>query len=160
VSAQLEIADGGLPDLPAVMSVMESAFEPRFGEAWTLSQCAGLLSMPGVWLTLARDGGGLLGFSLSRIVADEAELLLLAVKSDAQRSGIGKALLGAFEQAALGRGARRLHLEVRDGNHALNLYDSSGFTLVGRRIDYYKGPDGALYDALTLARPAIAPPAQ
>jgi ribosomal-protein-alanine N-acetyltransferase len=160
VSGELEIADGGLADLPAVMGVMESAFEPRFGEAWTLSQCAGLLSMPGVWLTLARNGGGLLGFSLSRIVADEAELLLLAVKSDAQRAGIGKALLHQFERTAVSRGARRLHLEVRDGNHALNLYHGSGFTLVGRRRKYYNGPDGELYDALSLSRPVILLPAQ
>lgn len=160
MSVELEIADGGLADLPAVIAVMESAFEARFGEAWTLSQCAGLLPMPGVWLTLARDGGGLLGFSLSRIVADEAELLLLAVKPDAQRAGIGKALLHQFERAAVSRGAKRLHLEVRDGNEALNLYHSSGFTLVGRRRRYYNGPDGALYDALSLSRPVTMLPAQ
>jgi ribosomal-protein-alanine N-acetyltransferase len=160
VSAGLEIAGGTLADLPAVMAVMESAFEPRFGEAWTLSQCAGLLSMPGVWLTLARNGGGTLGFSLSRIVMDEAELLLLAVKRDAQRAGIGRALLHAFERSAVSRGAKRLHLEVRDGNHALNLYHGSGFTLVGRRSRYYNGPDGELYDALSLSRPVANLPVQ
>ena len=154
MSTSLELADGGLADLPAVLAVMESAFDPRFGEAWTLPQCAGLLPMPGVWLTLARNDGELLGFSLSRIVADEAELLLLAVRPEAQRGGVGKCLLAQFERAAIGRGARRLHLEVRDGNQALNLYHSSGFTLVGRRRQYYKGLDGELYDALSLSRPA------
>ncbi|HZG45567.1 MAG TPA: ribosomal protein S18-alanine N-acetyltransferase [Allosphingosinicella sp.] len=153
----LVLSEGGVADLPAVMTVMESAFEPRFGEAWTLSQCAGLLPLPGVWLTVARGDGEVLGFSLSRIVADEAELLLLAVKPQVQRSGVGKSLLSQFERSATGRGARRLHLEVRDGNHAVNLYQSSGFTLAGRRRRYYNGGDGQLYDALSLSRPVTIP---
>jgi len=152
VTKALELTDGGLADLPAVMTVMESAFDPRFGEAWTFSQCAGLLPMRGVWLTLAREGGELTGFALARIVADEAELLLLAVHPAAQRSGVGKRLLGHFTASAIARGARRLHLEVRDGNGAVNLYRRSGFTLVGRRRRYYNGQDGKLYDALSLSR--------
>lgn len=153
MTASLELEEGGLADLPAVIGVMESAFDPRFGEAWTLPQCAGLLPLPGVWLTVARDRGEVLGFSLCRIVADEAELLLLAVRPQAQRGGIGKSLLCQFERSATSRGASRLHLEVRDGNQAVNLYHSTGFTLVGRRRRYYNGGDGQLYDALTLSRP-------
>jgi ribosomal-protein-alanine N-acetyltransferase len=152
----LTLTDGDLADLPEVMIVMETAFDPRFGEAWTFSQCAGLLPMPGVWLTLARTGDALAGFALSRIVADEAELLLLAVKPDARGGGVGRALLERFADASAARGARRLHLEVRDGNGALNLYSNAGFTLAGRRSRYYSGADGELYDALTLSRPVTS----
>ena len=149
------VVAGDATDLPAVVAVMQDAFDPRFGEAWTYAQCAGLLPMPGVWLTLARDAdGGLLGFSLSRIVLDEAELLLLAVSHAAQGHGIGRTLMRHFEADAAARGANRLHLEVREGNTALNLYNSSGFTLVGRRPRYYSGADGQLYDALSLSRPS------
>ena len=42
-------------DLDAVMTVMDDSFGTRFGEAWTRSQCAGILPMAGVSLTLARD---------------------------------------------------------------------------------------------------------
>ena len=152
----VELAPGALVDLNHVMRIMESAFEPRYGEAWTLPQCAGLMPMPGVWLTMARKDGEVAGFSLARIVADEAELLLLAVAPAAQRCGVGKSLLVHFEQAAAARGARRLHLEVRDGNDAVNLYKSAGFTLVGRRRRYYTGQDGQLYDALSLSRPVAS----
>jgi len=146
------LAEGGLTDLDGVMAVMDDSFDPRFGEAWTASQCAGLLPMPGVWLTLAREGEHVVGFALARAVAGEAELLLLAVRRGRQGRGIGQMLLHAFTEAALDRGSRRLHLEVREGNHALGLYERAGFSLAGRRRNYYSGARGRTYDALTLAK--------
>jgi ribosomal-protein-alanine N-acetyltransferase len=143
---------GGIADLDAVMNVMDDSFDPRFGEAWTASQCAGLLPMPGVWLILAREDDAVTGFALGRAVAGEAELLLLAVRRDAQGRGIGKLLLDRFAEEAKGRGAMRLHLEVREGNHALSLYERACFTLIGRRRNYYSGRGGQTYDALTLAK--------
>ena len=152
MTPEIIVAEGGPADLDAVMRVMEDSFDPAYGEAWTGPQCAGLMPMPGVWLSLARDGEGVVGFSLSRLVAGEAELLLLAVKRDSQGRGVGRLLLERFTAVALGRGARRLHLEVRDGNHALKLYEKAGFAEVGRRTNYYTGRDGQVYDALTLSR--------
>ena len=146
------IEEGGHADLPAVMRVMEDSFDPVFGEAWTGPQCAGLLPMSGVWLNLAREAQRIAGFALSRVVSGEAELLLLAVRRDRQRTGIGQLLLKQFMDDARQRGARQLHLEVRDGNPAVKLYSRAGFSQVGRRRNYYSGRDGQLYDALTLAR--------
>lgn len=68
----VELAPGGAPDIVALDTVMAEAFDPRFGEAWTRSQCLGILGMPGVWLTLARADGGVAGFALSRAILDEA----------------------------------------------------------------------------------------
>lgn len=147
------LSEGGLLDLADVMTVMDDSFEPCFGEAWTAAQCAGLMPMPGVWLTLAHDMiGAPVGFALSRIVVDEAELLLLAVRTGAQGRGVGRSLVERFIEIATERGARRLHLEVRDGNHAIRLYEGLGFALVGRRPNYYNGPGGRNYDALTFAK--------
>lgn len=150
----ITVAEGGILDLDAVMSVMDESFDPSYGEAWTAPQCAGLIPMPGVWLSLAREGHEVVGFSLARVVSDEAELLLLAVRKGGQRRGIGRLLLDRFISIAASRGAERLHLEVRDGNHAVKLYSRSGFVEVGRRKHYYSGRDGQVYDALTLARRA------
>jgi [ribosomal protein S18]-alanine N-acetyltransferase len=146
------LSTGGPKDLDAVMDVMEDSFDPCFGEGWTAPQCAGLLPMPGVWLTIARIDADVVGFALGRIVVDEAELLLLAVKEDWQGGGIGQELLDSFIEDAGRRGAHKLHLEVREGNHAVNLYKRSGFSEVGRRKAYYSGRDGQTFDALTLAR--------
>ena len=152
----ITLGPGGIADLDAVMNVMDDSFDSRFGEAWTASQCAGLLPMPGVWLILARESEAVIGFALSRAVAGEAELLLLAVCRTAQGRGIGKMLLDRFAEEARERGATRLHLEVREGNHALSLYERADFTLVGRRRNYYSGRAGQTYDALTLAKNAPA----
>ena len=144
------LVPGTSDDLDSVMDVMNSAFPARFGEAWTRSQCAGILPMTGVRLVLARDGEETsLGFSLYRTVAGDSELLLLAVDASAQGKGIGRKLLDHFIEDARQNGAERIHLEVRDGNPATWLYESAGFTEANRRRNYYRGKDGAQFDALT-----------
>lgn len=149
----IRLVDGKSTDLTAVMTIMNGAFSPRYGEAWTRSQCAGILPMAGVSLMLAHDNGRgqPVGFSLVRTVADEAELLLLAVAPDHQHRGIGRLLLEQFIERARGLGASRVHLEVRDGNPAVQMYRRAGFKTAGRRPDYYRGSDGRQYDAITLA---------
>lgn len=146
------LSEGGPADLDAVMRVMEDSFDPAFGEAWTAPQCAGLLPMAGVWLSLARDAEAVTGFALGRIVRDEAELLLLAVHRSSQGKGVGQRLLDRFAAVAVSKGAEQLHLEVREGNHAVRLYSRNGYREVGRRRNYYRGRDGQLFDALTLAK--------
>lgn len=141
---------GGVDDLDAVMDVMTAAFRPCFGESWTRSQCAGILPMAGVVLTIAEESGAVVGFSLTRAVADEAELLLIAVGPGSQHHGVGAQLIDHFIVEARRFGAHRLHLEVRDGNDAVSLYSAAGFVAAGRRRDYYRGPNGERYDAITL----------
>lgn len=151
---ELRLERGCGDDLDAVMEVMESAFGKRYGEAWTRSQCAGIMPMSGIRLTLARvsAGSAVVGFALARTVADESELLLIAVDPGHHRQGIGAQLLERFIADAALDNAAHVHLEVRDGNEAIGLYRRAGFEPVGRRKGYYKGSDGQRYDALTFAR--------
>jgi ribosomal-protein-alanine N-acetyltransferase len=149
----MRLVPGNSADLTGVMAIMTAAFSPRFGEAWTRSQCAGILPMTGVSLMVARDhdGAAPAGFSLFRTVAGEAELLLLAVAPERQGRGIGRQLLEQFLERARASGAARVHLEVRDGNAAVAMYYRAGFAAAGRRQNYYRGDDGSQYDAITLA---------
>jgi ribosomal-protein-alanine N-acetyltransferase len=156
VSGTVAIIEGGSADLAAVMRVMEDSFDPAFGEAWTAPQCAGLLPMAGVWLSLAREEEAVIGFALGRIVRDEAELLLLAVHRSSQGKGVGQMLVDRFGAVAASKGAEQLHLEVREGNPAVRLYSRNGYREVGRRRNYYNGRDGQLFDALTLAKNSAA----
>jgi len=147
----LRIDEEGASASGEVIALMERSFDPAFGEGWTGPQCAGLLPMAGVWLSLARIGEEAVGFALGRSVLDDAELLLLAVLPEQRGYGLGAMLLDRFQAVARARGATRLHLEMRDGNKALSLYRRRGFREIGRRRDYYHGRDGQLFDALTLA---------
>ena len=149
----LTIAPGNSADLDDVMAIMDAAFGSRFGEAWTRSQLSGILPMAGVTLMLARErqSGSAIGFSLSRTVADESELLLIAVLPSRHRGGAGRRLLDDFLERARGDGLERVHLEVRDGNPAVSMYTAAGFSAVGRRRNYYHAPNGKRFDAITFA---------
>ena len=153
VEQDVRIDCGDSGDIDAVMSIMDSAFGRQFGEAWTRSQLAGILPMAGVRLMVAREphSDGAVGFSLFRTVADESELLLLAVAPTHHRRGVGQRLLEAFLEQARNDGVTRVHLEVRDGNPAVSMYRNVGFSPVGRRRNYYHGLDGKRFDAVTLA---------
>ena len=150
--AEVSVEKGGHRDVDDAVAIMDAAFDDRFGEAWTRSQCAGILPMPGVTLTIARTSSGeAIGFALQRIIAGDGELLLLAVHPEFRRRGIGRSLLQNFIGLARQEGTVRVHLEVRDGNPAVAMYRKTGFRIVGRRRKYYHGRTGGQFDALTLS---------
>lgn len=149
---RVDLRGGLVADLPIVDRMMQASFDARFGEAWTHNQVLGLLAMPGVWLTIASLGTEPAGFALSRRILDEAELLLLATVPTFRRRGVAAALLRGVIADAGTQGARTLHLEVRSGNEAIKLYRAAGFEKVGERHQYYRGPAGQAFDALTYRR--------
>lgn len=152
IGDMLTIRDFDRPDHRAeasAMAVMTAAFDPRYGEAWTASQLAGFMSLPGVTLSLAQLDQATLGFALSRHVADEAELLLIAVDPAWRGRGVGDALLKNCIIKARKSQVTILHIEVRENNRAVNFYQRAGFENVHRRPSYYKGIDGTFYDALS-----------
>ncbi|PIE15403.1 MAG: ribosomal-protein-alanine acetyltransferase [Rhodobacterales bacterium] len=118
---------------------------------WRAEEFAGLLGSYGVFLETRPAG-----FALGRVIADEVELLTLAVEPALHRQGQGRALLRAFEQHARAQGARLAHLEVASDNHAaLALYQAEGYRESGRRPDYYRTPEGDFRDALCLRKSLI-----
>ena len=144
--------------LGPVMQVMQQAFDPLYGEAWNHSQTRSMLAMPLTHLLLAEtiasepDATGIaVGFAMTRRVADEEELLLIAVSPKWRQFGAGSALLNQVVENAEAAGVNRLHLEMRSNNPAIRLYSKFGFHPVGLRKDYYQGSDSRRYDALTMA---------
>ena len=139
-----------------------AAFDPGLGEGWAPGQVAPTLAMPGTWATCAEAAGPLsvvpatsipVGFTIARQISDEAELLLIGVRPDRRRSGVGGVLLDRMLADAAAAGALQVFLEVRESNTtAIALYSSRGFEVVGRRPGYYRAADGARQDALTMRR--------
>ncbi|MFD1787353.1 GNAT family N-acetyltransferase [Sphingomonas floccifaciens] len=147
----VDLRSGDVNDLAGVVHIMNRAFDPRYGEAWSSAQCIGMLALQGVWLTLACEGNALVGFAMARVVAGDGELLLLAVEPERRGRGIGGTLLRSVIADACDKQAERLHLEMRAGNSALALYGAHGFTQVGQRRAYYRGLTGEAFDAHTYA---------
>lgn len=148
----IDLRTGATPDLPLIETLMAQAFDPRFGEAWTRGQCLGIMSLPGVWLTIASIHDQPAGFALARLTVDEVELLLLATTPALRRRGVAAALLRSVIGDARDKKAIALHLEVRDGNEAIKLYNGAGFIKVGQRRAYYRGSAGLVSDAFTYRR--------
>jgi ribosomal-protein-alanine N-acetyltransferase len=93
------------------------------------------------------------GFVLSRTVADEAEILTVAIAAEARGKGHARPLLSQHLDALARTGARTVHLEVEETNRpALAVYRGLGFQEVGRRAGYYLKPDGSRVAALTMSR--------
>jgi ribosomal-protein-alanine N-acetyltransferase len=117
-----------------------------FDTPWDAAAFAALLDQAGVFVVEDADG-----FILMRAVADEAEILTLAVRPGARRRGVGGRLVAQGAAAAAARGAVQLFLEVADDNAAARaLYARAGFVEAGRRPGYYTRADGTRWDALLL----------
>lgn len=124
-----------------------------FDGGWDAADIAAFMETAGTIALLAEERGAVQGFILGRIVADEAEVLTLAVAPGARRRGIGRALAEALAGSARAAGAAALFLEVAQDNAAARgLYESRGFALAGRRRAYYGRADGRRVDALILRR--------
>ena len=118
-----------------------------FSAPWDATAFEALLEQTGVFAIEEPDG-----FILLRTVADEAEILTLAVRPAARRRGLGARLVHQGATTAASGGAVRLFLEVADDNAAaLALYARAGFAEAGRRPGYYARHGGDRQDALTLA---------
>ncbi len=118
-----------------------------FDAPWDAAAFRALLDQPGVIARAEPDG-----FILIRAVADEAEILTLAVRPAARRKGIAARLTADAAAAARSLGALRLFLEVAEDNApARALYAALGFQPAGRRRGYYARKDGPGADALILA---------
>jgi ribosomal-protein-alanine N-acetyltransferase len=88
----------------------------------------------------------LVGFAIFRQLADEAELLNLAVQERARRNGIGKALIEQGAQLLMQSQVKKIFLEVRASNQpALALYASMGFEKHSIRKGYYQNPSEDAY---------------
>lgn len=91
------------------------------------------------------------GFILSRFVAEEAEVLTVALAPESRGKGCARRLLVPHLDALSARRVRSLHLEVEEGNlPALALYRRLGFREIGRRPGYYARPDGSRATALAM----------
>ncbi len=137
------------PDIAKILSHSAEAAQ------WPPESYAKLAESPGGILLVCEEARPA-GFLAARKVADEAEILNIAVHRDFRRKGVASALLLAaldeFHQSAIAR----VFLELRESNlPALTLYDRHGFCPSGRRKAYYHHPTE---DAVCMVRKLTGSP--
>ena len=90
------------------------------------------------------------GYVIAFTIGQDAELLNIAVHPEHRGKGLAGQMLDALLIELRARGVRTAFLEVRESNNAARgLYDSRGFTPIGRRRNYYRRPGE---DALVMRR--------
>ena len=93
------------------------------------------------------------GFAVSRIGADEAEILSIAIDPAYRGRGLSRDLLLTHLGHLAGRSVRTIFLEVEENNApARRLYEKAGFAVVGRRERYYQQASGEQLNALLMRR--------
>jgi ribosomal-protein-alanine N-acetyltransferase len=123
-------------DLPAIYRGEHSyiqCWEPAHEAAWQAQVESHLTRWVENFerMTVAVIGEHFAGYSLWAPQARCATLCTLGVLPAYRRSGIGRALLDAYAEAAAKQGFTRLTLSVRPDNPARWLYENTGFMRTG-----------------------------
>jgi ribosomal-protein-alanine N-acetyltransferase len=143
------IEPASLRDAPALAQLHGASFHRGWGE----SEFESMLTERNTLVHRLRMGRKIIGFSVSRLAADEAEILSIAVAPSHRGRGLSRDLLLNHLGHLAGRGVKTVFLEVEENNQpARRLYGRAGFTVVGRRERYYRQPGGEQLDALMMRR--------
>ncbi len=139
------VEDAQQEDLPKLAEIHAQSFS----QDWSEEELARLQGQEGVSLRVARRASPYgtrtpLGFVIIRAVADEAEVLTIAVHPRHRGRGIAKKLMEDAMFRLYSDRCASLFLEVDASNEsALLLYKSLGFKQVGERKGYYRSGEGA-----------------
>jgi ribosomal-protein-alanine N-acetyltransferase len=150
----VRVREAGAGDLGGVLALERDVAEAPH---WAEGVYREIVSGSGVrrCLFVAEAEGLLLGFAVGAVMGsgDSAELESVAVRGDARRRGVGRALCDAIAEWCRLQGATALELEVRAASAgAMALYEGLGFVPEGRRRGYYREPvDDAVLMRLKLA---------
>ena len=124
-----------------------------FHRGWGEGEFEGMLTERNTLVHRLRSGRKVIGFAVSRMAADEAEILSIAVAASHRGRGLSRNLLLTHLGHLAGRGVRTVFLEVEENNQpARRLYDGAGFAVTGRRERYYRQPGGEQSGAVLMRR--------
>lgn len=143
------VEPASLRDAPALAQIHGASFHRGWGE----SEFESMLAERNTLVHRLRMGRKIVGFAVSRMAADEAEILSIAVVESHRGRGLSHTLLLTHLGHLAGRGVRTVFLEVEENNQpARRLYQRTGFTVVGRRERYYRQSGGEPLNALLMRR--------
>jgi len=143
------LGDATVRDAGAIAKLHGASFQ----RGWSDGEVEQLLIARNVRAHRVTIGGRLVGFILSRVASDEAEILSVAMAQASRGRGLAGKLLNLHLRTLAGLGVRTVFLEVGEDNvSACRLYARAGFGEVGRREGYYPNAGGTPTAALVLRR--------
>lgn len=115
-----------------------------FNRGWSEGEFERMLAERNTLAHRLRRGRAVIGFIVSRIGGDEAEILSVALAPGERGRGLAQNLLMTHLGDLAGQGVRAVFLEVEEMNApARALYRRAGFADVGRREGYYQKNNAA-----------------
>lgn len=143
------VEPASLRDAPKLAELHGASFHRGWGEG----EFEVMLTERNTLVHRLRLGRRVIGFAVSRMAADEAELLSIAIDAIQRGRGLSRNLLLTHLGHLAGRGVCKVFLEVEENNQpARRLYEWAGFEVVGRRERYYQQPGGEQLNALLMRR--------
>lgn len=141
------------PAIARDAAILAQIHAASFYRGWGEGEFEHMLSERNTLVHRLKKGRKIIGFSVSRMAADEAEILSIAVAPAHRGRGLSNRLLLTHLGHLAGRGIRTVFLEVEENNQpARRLYERLGFAIVGRRENYYKQGTGETANALLMRR--------
>jgi ribosomal-protein-alanine N-acetyltransferase len=132
-------------DAPAIASLTRDRIEQGLGWSWTAPRVMRSTRDHETNVLVARQGAASLGFGIMKYHDDEAHLLLLAVRTECSRRGVGRAMMGWLEQVAMVAGVGQVVLEARASNGgARAFYARLGYREVQQVSGYYQGREACV----------------
>lgn len=123
-------------DLDDLVAMEHELFGPG---AWSRQSLAEEIVGPGRWYVGAESEGALIGYAGLWFDGDDAQVMTVGTRPEAQGRGVGRLLLDALLDRARELRAGAMFLEVRvDNDPALALYRRAGFEQIGLRKRYYQ----------------------
>ena len=132
--------------MPGILEIEKESISPPWTHGGLLSE----MHSSDAYFALALEGSTILGFIVLRRMADESELLQIAVGKVHRRQGAACKLVKDALNWARSNDISTIYLEVRKSNKAaIALYKKHCFKEAGQRKNYYTEP---VEDALIMVK--------
>jgi len=145
-------------DAPTLAAMSRDLIETGLGWHYRTERIGQLLENADTVSLVASENARTAGFAIMTLGEERAHLVLLAVRPDHQRRGIGRRMSHWLVETAVAAGIATLHVELRAQNKAAYMfYRALGYEQTLRVSGYYRGRETAIRMMRLLRVPGLLP---
>lgn len=131
---ELEIREAVITDVEDIIEFEKDCFEHPWGEQSIFGE---LINNKSFYIVFY-EGEDVIAFGGYQDIVGQGHITTMGVREDKRGLGYGKKLLSLIVEHAFRKDIKEMTLEVRESNiTAINLYESMGFKIYGKRKNYY-----------------------